>query len=912
MKEDHPLELFARAVEGDRTALSAALHALLPENRLQALRQILHQGTESAEPGKRLEWLLIPVSEIPRQGFGWNGEAARTTTPRASRRTRISGSGTGGVTADVDTGRVKAGTGASKVSPKAGLEASVRILPGPSYELKGTLGIAVGFKAPLSFVQLSVSRRRSARNRLLVKFSHPEDTRVLQALNGDLPVIAKLNDPESLLDSGNFKSLKLTTSGKARFGATLKTGRSWIHSFDAAGGAVATRLKASAGYTLNWERTGDFKFTVSRARGGQLRVWLTESRKQRAARSLSLGVEVKIKGVRQSVAPLMREVAELPDRLDIIVRKYSRPGGLFRDKLRERLKTSDPSLRALADIVAGGGERAARRFVNSLIDAIVESTGARAAHWTDLLAGRTDGVVEEALRAAPVPPERREALAAHVQGQVGEALDDLNDSLLKDLKAGLREDAKPIAETLARFAEGPEAVAERLDASAKSLLAPLKQVLARYRTLEERVAQAVETAERERLIVRYGRAVSRSKAASTLLRLRFDPRSEQGKSLYRKMLSGNFADAMTAGMDDENDAVTLEKCVFKRAFERKVTSGLTFNLLGREMASRRALLTRIKAEHGVGGQINLFEAGGEVAEEHVAFGEGQSMRVSNLIHFVTSPDAPDAFTVQLNYTDRRMKPRELREYLTSLEHAALIAEGAAERTTLIDSVAERIADADDAADTIDTGTGSVTIGTALDLSRKEILKITGNDEETIIRTAIEEQLKSWRRIPWADNALARLADATNHDIADLIFAWRDHSRLRIKRKLGIAGTRMSKTQRHILFLVRGIGERADDLASFVAHWRQLDHMGESVNHDAWQLDGALLGEVRELHRDMIGDLGAWVDARNWIVGLAREDVSPVAAAFLASLRKLNPGADEPLIPVITWTEDGDTRRIAVV
>ena len=206
----------------------------------------------------------------------------------------------------------------------------------------------------------------------------------------------------------------------------------------------------------------------------------------------------------------------------------------------------------------------------------------------------------------------------------------------------------------------------------------------------------------------------------------------------------------------------------------------------------------------------------------------------------------------------------------------------------------------------------MTIDTALSLSRNELLEITANDVDTIARVAIDEQLKSWRRIPWADNALARLANASNRDIAELIFAWRDYSRSRIKRNLGITGTRMSKTQRHILYLVRGIGERAEELASFIAHWRQLDRIGRSAKNQVERLDDARLGEIRELHQDLIADLSAWVDARNWIVGLSREDVSPVAAAFLASLRKLGPRANEPLIPVIAWTENGEIRHLAVV
>ena len=727
MIEGHPLEQFARAVEGDETALSAALQALLPESDLQTLRQILKRGTDLAETGKGLEWLLSPISEIPRKGFGWTGKAARATTLA--------------VTADAGASKVTPGTGVSKISPKAGLEASLRILPGPSYEFKGAPGIAIGFKAPLSFGQVSVSGQRSARKLLLVKFSHPEDTRALQALNSDLPVIAKLNEPEFLLDSGNFKSLKLTTSGKARFGATLKTGRSWIRSCDAPGTALATRLKANAGYTMRWERTGDYRFTLSRARGGRLRIRLTESRRVRAARSLSLGAEIKIRGLRQSLAPVMQEIARLPDRLDAIVKTYSRPSVLFRDNLRKRMKSSDPSLRALVDIATGGGEAASRRFVNSLIDAIVEPATAGADHWADLLSESFDTLVQDALDAFPLPPDLRRKLAELVQNEVSGALDDLNESLLKDLKAALREDAEPITATLARFAEGQAEVFDQIDATAESCMAPLKLLLSRYKTLEERITKAVATVEEERLAIRYGRAVSESKAASTLLRLRFDPRSEQAQRLYRQMLDGDFAEAMTAGLDDDNGAITLENCVFKRAFEHKFTSGLTFNLFGQEIASRRALSTRIKAQHNVGGQINLFEAAGEVSEEHAAFGEGQSMRVSSLTHFLASPDAPDAFSVQLNYTDRRLKPAELRDYFASLEDAGLIGRGATERVMAMES---------------SLGPPRSVVGDHCKSTRFSNSRVTsccGPPTTMRMRSSVlplSEQLKTYRRIRWAD------------------------------------------------------------------------------------------------------------------------------------------------------------------
>ena len=139
----------------------------------------------------------------------------------------------------------------------------------------------------------------------------------------------------------------------------------------------------------------------------------------------------------------------------------------------------------------------------------------------------------------------------------------MNKDLLKELKAALSDGVKPITEALARFAERPADVSDDLDATAERCMAPLKNLLARYRTLEEQIATAVETTEKERLAIQYGRAVTQSHTARTLLRFRLNPRDNDGKTLYRKMLTGDFADAMTAGMDDENDAITLESCVFQ-------------------------------------------------------------------------------------------------------------------------------------------------------------------------------------------------------------------------------------------------------------------------------------------------------------------------------------------------------------
>ena len=866
----------AEALAQDRPELPPLLQALLPEPEFRALRTFLRRAAGALPPGEHLRQLAGPVAEIPAKGIPWTWKTTRK-------------------------GKLPA-VGTLTLSLKRSAQAGVKIRSGPGYEFKGALGIAGELKAPFSFGHVSVSRRRSHRNTLLVKFAHPEDTRVLEALRRDLPVIASLDDPAALLDAESFGSAKLAATGSVRLGAGVQAGHSWMHGLDAGGAAVSSRLKAAVSYKLNWVRTGKFSLSIGRLKGDQLRVKLSESHEVSRARSLSVGAEVRISGLDKALAPLMKKLAEVPDRLDGIVKTYSKPSALLREKLGERLQGSDESVRALAEVFTGGGEAAADRFCNTLIDAVVESADAGKTNWTDLLDGKIGGVVEEAMSRVPVAPDRRGELATVLRQKMRAAIESLDEYLLEELRAALTRDTEPVRQALARFADDRLEAFDDLDDAAKRCMAPLKRFLADYRVLEERIADAVEVAEKERLAIRYARSVSETDTRATLLRFRLDPRDASARELYRQMLGGDFADAITAGMDPVNTAILLEDGVFKRVLEREATSGLTFNLFGLGITSRRILSTELKVEHGAGGKINILEAEGQVSESRAAFGEGQSMHIGSLVNLLTSPDTSDAFSVQLSYSDENMKPKELRQYLKSLEDAGLIAGGATRRTAEMDAA-------------LGAPRGRrrrMRIDTTLALSRAELRETANANEDTIVRAAIEEQLKSYRRLGWARRALGRLERATGKNAADIIFAWRNDSRRRIERHLGVDRRSASRTAKHIVYLVPAITRRAGNLASFIARWQVLDQIGEPSADGVQRLDDNQLCQIRKLHAAAIADLRSWAHARGALVGRAREDVSPVAAAFLASLRRLSSRKDEPLVPVISWNEAGDTRRVAVV
>ena len=866
----------AGALAEDRPALSGALREALSVAGFEEIREFLERAAGALEPDEYLKLLAGPIAEIPARGVSWEWKpAGKVEAPEA---------------------------GPIKSVVKASAQANARIKPGPKYEFKGALGITGNLKSPLPFGAVSATGARSGKAAVSVNFKHPQQKRVLDALSVDLPAVARLDDPACLLDAGAFRSATLAVSGKVRLGAKLRAGKSLVGSFDVSGAPVSCKVQAALSYAVDWTRTGGFRLGIRRLKGDKLRLRLTETQHGKSTRSLSLGAQMRIRGLRKAVAPVMERIAALPEGLEDLAKTYSDPSAILEREFKSRMKTLDAPAQAMLGVVAGDGD--ADEAVDALAGAIVGAARARSGNWTDMLEGKVDGVVEKALDAVEVTPDRRVELAGVIRKKTREALADLEGGLREKLKAALEEDvgAGAITEALARFTGQRDAALDAMDASAATLIEPLKNLLARYRALEERIGGAVEAVEKEKLAVRYARSVSRQSKTQALLVFDLDPRDAQAAALYRQMLTGDFAAAMTAGMDGASTAITLKDSVFKRVFDDRSASGITFNLFGLELASRRELSATLKVEHDLGGQIDVFEAEGAVAREKAGFGESQSMRVGSLMHFLTAPNAPDAFVVQLNYTDDNMKPRELREYVRSLEDAGLIAEGATLRLAELDE--------DFGAP---GGERPLRIDTRLALSHEVIRKIGRVNEKRITSVAIRKQLEAYRRMDWAARSLDLFASLVGgvNQVEKRILEARGVGRRILKNRLGLTGRVRRDQERKIVGLVWGIADRAGDLANFISRWRQLDGMSLTVDGRADGLDDALLAEVRTLHQQMLADLRAWVDARSPLVGLAREDLSPIAAAFLASLRELAGQPAQPLIPILTYNKDSHTQHLPI-
>ena len=864
----------------DRPKLSKALSQVLSAAGPGKMQAFLKRAATSLETSKTLNQLSGTVADIPRNGIGWAWQSK--------------------MKADLP------GKGSVTPALKGSAQGAARILQGPAYSFRGALKAIGAVKSPLPFGSLSSRAERSVRGSFRVDFSHPGDMRVVDAACMDLPVISRLGDPGKLLNAEAFRKATLEFTSGVRLGAEFRATNSLVDSIAANGATLSPRLQTRVRYAVYWNRQGRFKLGIRRLKGGRLRLRLTDAQEVRNRRSLSLGAEVRVRGLQKAVAPVMQRIAGLPEGLEELVGTYSRPSRIFQRKFRERMKLLDAPAQKLLGVAAGS--RSAEDLADGLAGAIVDVTRSRTGEWTGMLDGKVDAVIEKALAKVEIARDREEEVAALVKDKARDAVDSLNDEMKERLADVLeaRSGVDAIGAVLAQFAEVREDAAEEMDRTAAALLSPFTRLLAHYRATEERLHDAVEAAAKARLAVKFARVVSRERKAQALLVFDLDPLDAQAEQLYREMLTGDFRAAMKAASGSPDGAITLRNSVFKRVFDDEETSGITFDLFGLSMSSGRKLSAQIKVAHDVGGQIRLFEAEGSVSEEVAALGEGQSMRVDSALSFLAAADSTDALAVHLKYEDAKMTDREMREYVQSLEDAGLLAEGAAFRLAESDGeLAEFAAHA--GAEPL------MSIDTRFALTPTALQKISEASEERITRVAIRRQLQAYGRIEWASESLDLFAKCLGDSrlVEKRIYELREYGRRLLEEKLGLAGRVRSEQARKIRWLVWGIADRARALASFIDHWRQLDALRLTIDQRSKVPDETQLAETRKLQSEVLGDLRSWVDARSPLVGIAREDLSPIAAAFLASLRELSGQETEFLTPILTCTIDGQSQYIAI-
>ena len=622
-------------------------------------------------------------------------------------------------------------------------------------------------------------------------------------------------------------------------------------------------------------------------------------------RSLSIGANVKFSGVKQALQPVMDQIAGLPALLEKIVQDYARPGDLAKELLGKRLRAADDRIQALAQVITG--EDSAKSFVDQLVAEALDIVDGKVDGWTALANGEVTSLTPSILDGLSIPQTARADLEALLNEKLLETSDALGQEVKTQLASALQNNAGPeIVDFLNALSLQATTTLNALNTSATELLKPVNAFLAQYRKFEQSLADAVEVVEKEELALQFIRTVDKSKERTALLTFALDPSDDRAAALYRQMLVGNFREAMTAGLDAALAYITLVDGQFKTVFERKATTGIKINFFDMPLTFQRILTSNLTVENSVGGEISIFDIAGSAQAMSLAFGEKEETTISSSLSLVGAKNEPDAqgLSIRLRYSDENLTTQEMRDYLTSFTAVGLLADGAADRVS-------------DGTTTIgipdDDGNRALKINAQMSLTRSDIEKIAGIPEETVMTTAIREQLDALDETPVNRQYLVGILpsdaqlDPKNHELFT-------SSTLRISDELKRRGARGLPLQlNYSAHLIHNIGLNAEGLIMFLKCWQELVAMPLPELGADRQLKASDLSRFDDKNTEMIASLANWAQVAGFIrTSLGEEYISPWSLAFLKTLRALSDRKKDWLPIYVSWNQDGRVRRIAVI
>ncbi len=850
--------------------ISESLDAALNESQKEILEQFFKRIRDKVDLDENLQSLILPISSL------------KTKSPLAW-----------SFLTNVEPSIPQAGD--LTISLSGSTDIAVRVLPSPSYSLSGQLGIAASLKLPFRFGAIDTNLKSRVRGNLLARFDHsPKDPLVIEALISDLPQLANLNRLSDLQDS-SLDSATLNVTGEINIAASIQTGKTFLIEKKMNASTVSARAELGAKYGVKWAKSGKFQLDISKEDDGIL-MTVTQKHEHSIARTLSVGTEVSFTGIQEAMAPMMTRISQFPDSLEEAIRVYSKPGEILKSKFHQFLSAQDSEVELLAEAMSSN--ISPEQFVDDLIDAITDEFDSQANQFDLALEGKVDDLTDRIINRLPISDDELEdKIRTLLEEKTKKVVASTKRDLAQALKRLLNEPGEKIKEVLSEFGARTQDFTENLDASTERLLTPFTKAIRHYRQLEQKLIDTVEAIEKEKLAISFGRSVDKKDSQELLLSLLIKEVNDETQLLYQKMLTGDFSGAFQAGLDQNNLNVELRQSVFSRVFARAVTTGITINFFGLELGATKSITSNINITTE-GGAINVMQGTGEVSSQKTWFGEKLSIKTSNLINFLDETTAPESvLSIHINYVDPDLTRQEIKEHLFAYEERKLITNGATTRAMNALSV--------------EKAQGEITFTTIVGFNREEVKRIANNDEETIISTALLEQVESLFHYDWARQDLQDLEDLLGVNAASAIFHFRGKRGREIKHRLGGGAGIASRSVTRKMVIIKKLNNNCDDLVDYFQLWQILMNTSLPAISGDGTVNKADFEKLERLNQSMVDELDDWTQASGVIRNFKRADLSPWSLAFLMTLRSLS-GRTAPLVPIVGWQENGREKQIAIV
>ncbi|MEZ5461638.1 hypothetical protein [Dokdonella sp.] len=557
--------------------------------------------------------------------------------------------------------------------------------------IAGTVDVEGSFKVPFNGGSANGKAGTGAAMALNAYYQWPSETTIVGALVDSISDLVTPWDLESVgrqlsqpSTTGEWRGLRrfsLDASGRLDLSASIAAGYTWAYAGTNSynGANISADAKVGAGLSVGWSRSGQFRIAVERLYPDQsIRVSVARLDKGGRTFGFDLTAEMSVKGLGDIAQPIVDRL--LPDQGGLLekLQKWSAPGTTLIEKLDKSIGTKDPTIKLLAELLLGRASSgdAVAHVKMLLLNEIKEQINTATPFWGDLedpnaMARNLGRMLAERFG---TEGEDTKAVVNSLAVWLAKPLKAIKSELEEDLAEIVDGNAGSLEGLFAVFAsigENVNALVTKANEAATNLLSPAIKLLTFYEEARTKVIKALNAAFDIKLGLALKATYAKSETSDVELAFTIRKMTPRTKLLYRSLLTGRL-DSLWDILEQARECEEISEIegIFSSTVKRERSLNLSLNLGSHGIAWTRSNLSEARVDVDASGTITIASGNFSSATSVKAFGESSGARMIGSIDFAAALSNPrSALPLTLgfdfNYEDKRMKPKELSNYLSS-------------------------------------------------------------------------------------------------------------------------------------------------------------------------------------------------------------------------------------------------------
>ncbi|MDJ0655684.1 MAG: hypothetical protein QNJ40_16080 [Xanthomonadales bacterium] len=802
------------------------------------------------------------------------------------------------------------------------------------FSASGGLGLTGSAAPGAGTLSFSTSARTTAE----VAYQYAASTTVIESLMAsarhftfpwDFAELAKNLQPISA--EGRCLGLRraqITGSGNFQLAGGATIGRALTYSGSSQIPALDARAQLGATISFSLARSGNFKVVMERGASGNLALSVTRTGSSTRSGAIDLGADIDVKGLdgpaRKYADQFLRDPAGIIKDLE----DFKTPG----DRVTEFLGDIDDDLKQdLAAVLVGERQAgaAAETAADRLRNLITEQFNERLAFWSAVdesaIARNAVSRISDRLQLnATLQQKLSEQLLPKLEDAIGKVKQKVDDRIAEKIAEIRRQAGDAAQEKLAEFLDPLDDIGESvqdlvadLDELVEQVRAPVLKWLRRYEDIRLKIYRGLEKVARFRISLAFSASISTRAGTESVLSFELARDSEQALIACRALLLGRFEAGWSAFEQarEAGDIVNIDG-LFKSWLNRTRSFGLSLRIADFSTSMTRTASEDINVAVTPTGEVVV--AGVQLSQEAISemLYARRSVSMFGAYDIAIAARDRDAFPSPLGfglaYSDERMRARELRQLLQSLERPIrgrrLIREGA---------TADALAAYEEL--TGDDKAANARLDLSLPICIDDLARLIHVDDVTIETTAIQfaiEALLKDSRLQTAKNAAASYQGGM--PLVEFSLALRDLEIREVMIELGAPiGTGSSRFQ-GILRQLQKIAIDAARLVVAVQQIRVIATLQAEIAADPTGSDQGSPIEIRDVLRNQLDsaakrindNLASWIAPRDPVSGIFTEELPGRTVALLQLLSVL--ATDEQNLMPVVQVADAGGAEFAVV